>query len=358
VDANAAGPLTVTVTSPGTGDSEVVSLTGAGPLFTGTLTLSTIAGSGTNNGTLFVLPGETVSVSYTDASPAGSTTAQAIIGCPGGDVTVDSTTQVSDNGDNDGHPDNNETVTLDVTITNHGASPITNTKVKIIPVSANVDCVADDQALYGTVGAGATATNPVSDRFTVHINSAVACGDWQNPPTARFVVLVSADGFDGTPTLQAFTLTLDLDSGVGGTYTLNQNFASDPGWATSVTPDDSSTCNPPYVNTFHWCAACGNAGGGYGAWTGNAAFGTTGQNYPNYDSSTLNSPLFTAAGNVTLQFQVAYRNESGFDGAIVQSLHCRARTVARDRSTPRLDRPIESIESIERSAGDDARQNR
>jgi hypothetical protein len=235
------------------------------------------------------------------------------------DVSVDSSTQVSDNGDNDGYPDNNETVTLDVTITNHGTSPITNTKVKIIPVSPNVDCVSDDQALYGTVGAGATVTNPPGDRFTVHINSSVACSDWQAPPTARFIVLVSADGFDGTSNLQAFTLTLDLDNGIGGTYTLNQNFATDPGWTTTVTPDDSNTCNPPYVNTFHWCAACGNAGGGYGAWTGNAAFGTSGQNYPNYDSSTLNSPALTAAGNVTLQFQVAYRNETQFDGAIVQS---------------------------------------
>jgi len=319
VDVNAAGPVTVTVTSPGTGDSEVVTLTGAGPLFTGTLTLATNAGSGANNGTLFVLPGESVSVTYTDAAPAGTTTAQAIIGCPGGDVTVDSTTQVSDNGDNDGTADNNETVTIDITITNHGSSPITNTKVKIIPVTSTIDCASDDQALYGTVAAGASATNPPGDRFTFHIAPAVACSDWQNAPLAKFVVLVSADGFDGTSTLQVFNLTLDLDSGVGGTYSLSQNFATDPGWLTTVTPDDGGGCNPPYGNSFHWCAACGNAGGGYGAWTGNSAFGTVGQQYPNFDSATLNSPVLTAAGNVTLSFQVAYRNETQFDGAIVQS---------------------------------------
>src|SRR6185436_982738 len=79
-DANAISPITVTVTSPGTGDSEVVILTGTAPFFSGTLTISTNSGHGANNGTLFVLPDETINATYTDSSPAGSSVATANVG--------------------------------------------------------------------------------------------------------------------------------------------------------------------------------------------------------------------------------------------------------------------------------------
>ena len=319
VDANAVGPLQVTVTSPGTGDSEIVTLTGTAPYFSGTLTLATDAGRGNNSGVLFVLPSETIGATYTDASPVGGSTASAFVGCTGGAVVYVSNAQISDNGDNDGIADNNETVTLDITIQNNTATPLTNAKVTIFSDSPNVDCVSDAEALYGTVNAGASATNPVSDRFSFHVAAPVACADWQGPPTARFTVVITGDGFDGSSLLQTFTLSLDLDTtGAGGGYTYSQTFATDPGWATSATPDDTGTCAPGYVNEFHWCAACGNGGGGYGAWTGNSAFGTSGQNYGIYDSSTLYSPAFVANGNVTLQFSTAYRTEATFDGAIVQ----------------------------------------
>ena len=46
--------LQVVVASPGTGDSETITLNGTAPYFSGTLTLSTIAGRGANNGVLLV----------------------------------------------------------------------------------------------------------------------------------------------------------------------------------------------------------------------------------------------------------------------------------------------------------------
>jgi hypothetical protein len=321
VDANATSPLTVTVTSPGTGDSEVVTLTGAAPYFSGTLTLATNTGRGNNNGVLFVLPAETVTVSYTDASPAGTTSATASTGCTGGSVAYVSNTQVADNGDNDGIADNNECITMDITIQNNLATALANTKVTIFTDSPNVAGITDNQALYGTVAAGGTATNPSSDRFTFHLSPTVACADWQNPPTAKFTVVITGDGFYGASTLQLFTLNLDLDTtSTGGSYSYTQNFATDPGWTTAATPDDDGACaSTPYVNNFHWCALCGNGGGGYGAWVGNSAWGTSGQNYAfAYDSSTLYSPVFVANGNVTLNFSVAYRTQATYDGAYVQ----------------------------------------
>jgi hypothetical protein len=319
VDANGVSGMQVTVISPGTGDSEIVTLTGSAPYFSGALSLSTNTGVGVNNGILFVLPSDTLTASYTDSSPAGSTTATAFTACAGGDVVYVSNAQILDNGDNDGIADNNETVTLDLTVKNNLAKPLTNAKVTIFAASPNVDCINDAQALYGTISAGGTATNPPGDRFTFHVAPSVACADPLNPPTARFIVVITGDGIDGPATLQSFNVNLDLDpTAAGGPYTYTQNFDSDPGWATGVTPDDSGLCSPPYVNSFHWCSACGNGSGGYGAWLGNNAFGTSGQNYPVFDSSTLYSPTFVANGTVNLQFSVAYRTEPGYDGAIVQ----------------------------------------
>ena len=254
LDANATSPLTVTVTSPGTGDSEVVTLTGTAPYFSGTLTLATNAGRGNNNGTLLVLPNETISATYTDTSPAGSATTTATTGCTGGSVVYLSNAQVSDNGDNDGFADNGETVTMNLTIQNNLGSDLTNAKVTIFSDTPNVDCVLDDHALYGTVAAGATATNPSSDRFQFHVANSVACSDWQAPPTARFTVVITGDGFDGSSTLQTFTISLDLDPNPGGgSYTYTQSFASDPGWATGVSGalDDTPPCTQNWVNNFH-----------------------------------------------------------------------------------------------------------
>jgi hypothetical protein len=326
IDANGVSGMQVTVTSPGTGDSELVTLTGSAPYFSGTVTLSTNSGVGANNGVLFVLPSEAISASYTDASPAGSTIASATTGCTGGSLVYLSNAQIVDNGDNDGIPDNNETVTLDITVQNNLATPLTNAKVTIYSDSPNVDCISDPQALYGTIASGGSATNPVLDRFTFHVSPTVACANSLNPPLSRFIVVITGDGIDGPATLQKFSVNLDLDpTASGGAYTLTQNFNSDPGWATGITPDDDNNAGcGPYVNDFHWCAACGNASGGYGAWVGNSPFGTSGQNYSSdFNSSTLYSPPLLANGNVTLQFSLAYRVEfSGgnlYDGAIVQS---------------------------------------
>ena len=317
-DNNAVGPtLQVVLTSPGTGDSENLTLSGSPPFFSGTITLSTDSGVAFNDGTLLVLPNETINVSYTDGSPAGTSTATANVACSGGDVVYVSNVQVSDNGDNDGIPDNNETVTLDITIQNNTANPLTNTKVTIFSTSSTIDCVGQNTANYGTVASGAQATNPPGSRFKFHVASSTACVDWQNPPAGTIKLLITADGLNGAQVQQSFTTTFDLDNQIGGPYTYTQNFNTNPGWVTAVTPDDSGTCTG-YTNSFHWCAACGNASGGYGAWTGNSAFGTAGQEYPDMDSSTLYSPVFTANGGTTLTFSVAYRTENTFDGAIVE----------------------------------------
>lgn len=209
---------------------------------------------------------------------------------------------------------------MDLTIQNNLATDLGNVKVELVSHSPTIDCVGDPQALYGTVPAGQQQTNPIGDRFQFHVKSDVSCVDWQSAPKAQFTVLITGDGINGASAFQTFTLDLDLDNQLGGPYTYSQNFSSNPGWQSNTTPPENTGCDAKtYANDFHWCAACGNAGGGYGAWVGNSAFGTVGQNYTaNDNSSTLYSPLWTANGATTLQFQVAYRTETPYDGAIVQ----------------------------------------
>jgi len=319
LDGNASSPITVTVVSGATGDSETVTLTGTAPYFSGTLNLSTNSGVGNNNGTLYVGTADTITATYTDTNPSGQTQASANVECPNGDVVYYSNTQVSDNGDNDGWADNNETITMDITIRNNMATDLTNAVVYLFSSDPDIACIIDGQANYGTVTAGTTATNPSSDRFQFQVDPSVDCTNWSAPPTGLFDVVITGDDFYGSTTPQQFSIWLDIDtiSPVPMTYT--QNFATNPGWLTAATADDDGTCSPAYVNNFHWCANCGNGGAGYGAWVGDNAFGTAGQNYSNsYDSSTLYSPVFTTTGNPALSFDVAYRTEPSYDGAIVQ----------------------------------------
>src|SRR5262249_5504369 len=241
-DANAVGPLTVTVSSPGTGDSETVTLNGSAPDFSGTVNLSTDTTGRVNDGPPPLLPNERITVAYPDASPAGTSTASAQIGCAGGNVVLVSHTQVSDNGDNDGIPDNNETITMDLTIQNNLLTDLNNVKVELLSHSPTIDCVSDPQALYGTVTAGGSKTNPIGDRFQFHVKSDTACSDWQSPPKAQFTVLITGDGINGASALQSFVLDLDLDNQIGGAYTYSQAFTSNPGWLTGATPSDNAGC--------------------------------------------------------------------------------------------------------------------
>lgn len=75
------GTATVTVTSANTSDSEDVTVTETSTpgIFTGTHPCDPVAGTGINDGTLYVSEPDTLTVSYADASPAGTRTDTAIV---------------------------------------------------------------------------------------------------------------------------------------------------------------------------------------------------------------------------------------------------------------------------------------
>lgn len=328
LDPNGTSPVTVTVTASGTGDSETITLTGTAPYFSANLPISFNSGAQSNDGTLFALPSDTLTATYndpddgtgnpcTDTDLAGTNCQSAC-----GDVTYTSNT-ITDNGDSDAYPDTNETVNMDIQITNNSGQDLTNVVVTIETTTPSVvDCIPTASINYGTITNGSSAWNPAPDQFVFHIDPTVNCTDFLNPPRAKFVVHVTADQIIAPCSLQTITFDVDLND-LSPPYPplgpVTYDFNTDPGWTVGVGPgDDDGACTTTYTNDFHWCDVCGNGNGGYGAWNGNNPFGTSGQTYSVYSDSVLISPVFTASGtDVTLSFDYAYGTETNYDGAAV-----------------------------------------
>ncbi len=330
LDSNAS-TVSVTVTAVGTGDSETFALSGVAPRFTGSIPISFNSHASQNDGKLYTLPFDTIIVTYNDSNDGTGNpctrTDEAMTACYSfmGDVVYlsNSLPQTGSTGDGDAFADPNETIVMDITIQNNMSTDVEDVYVTIDTTTPNlIDCIIDNTAFYGTVGAGQSVTNPSSDRFTIHVNPTVNCTDWENPPTAQFVVNIRGKDFTGSRTLQTFQLFLDLDPlSPPASYNRTWDFNSGPGagWTVTLGPgDDDGVCSENYVNDFHWCAVCGNGNGGYGAWVGNNAFNTPGQTYSDFSDSVLLSPiLFGSTTTPTLTFFRAYQTESNYDGAAV-----------------------------------------
>ncbi|MEJ5166076.1 MAG: hypothetical protein WHV67_03495 [Thermoanaerobaculia bacterium] len=330
LDSNAS-TVSVTVTAVGTGDSETFALTGTAPTFKGSIPISFNSNGNPNDGKIYALPYDTLVVTYNDANDGTGSpctrTDEALTACYSsmGDFIYvsNSLPQTGSNGDGDVYADPNETIVMDITIQNNMSYAVEDVVVTIDTTTPNlIDCIIDNTARYGTVNAGASATNPTSDRFTFHVAPTVNCTDWENPPTATFIVNITGKDFTGSRTLQTFQLFLDLDPlspPVSYNRTWDFNAGPGAGWTVQVGPgDDDGVCSEAYVNDFHWCAACGNASGGYGAWVGNNAFNTAGQTYSPYSDSVLLSPiLYGSSTTPTLAFYRAYQIEGTYDGGAV-----------------------------------------
>jgi hypothetical protein len=219
VDGNAGdGPLTVTVTSAATGDSEYVSLIkqGSDPVYVGTVIVSTDHGLPPDDGTLFVIPHDSLTATYDDANDGTGSpcTDVALSGTwfSQGSLGIDSRNYYYDNGDNDGFADTQETVTFELAIANNMDEDLTNAVVTIETLSPHV-CVLDDTADFGTITAGGTANNPDLERFRFQVNPDYECSDPENPDRVEFIVHVTGDDFCGATTILSTTFVLDVDEG-------------------------------------------------------------------------------------------------------------------------------------------------
>lgn len=317
LDGNAAGPVTVTVSSDGTGDSETVVIAGPGPYFAGTLPYSTAGGAASGDGILFVTPSDTVRATYGDSSPSGTASATALVACSGGDVVVDGISGLQDNGDADTYADTNEIVNIAIRIRNNREQPLTNVMAFIDTADPDVDCILKNSASFGNIAEnGGTAVNSLgADPFTFKVSNATACSDPASPPTVTFNVFIVADGFAGPSVPQKLTLTLDLND-LPGTVTLTEDFTTNPvrfvhqlgpGDDDGITSDPSGFSCSPYADRFFWRATGGNPGGGYFCWQ-NPADSFPNGNYGDLSDSALYSPVVKiGAASTTLRFDHEYK---------------------------------------------------
>jgi hypothetical protein len=331
LDGDASSPVTVTVSASGSGDTETLTIGGPGPYFATVLPYSTASGASANDGTLFVTPFDTVTVSYDDDNPIATVTADTIILCDGGDVVVDGVVGLEDNGDNDDYGDTNESVDLSIRIRNNGAQTLTNVRAMISTSDSTVECISKELESFGTIaGGGGTAANDLNfDPFTFKVANSVQCTDPNMPPTASFTVLILADEIDGSNSVQRLNLTLDLND-LPGTVTITEDFDTQPvGFFHTLGPgdDDGVSLDPndipcsPYVDEFFWRASGGNPGGGYFCWqnpTDNFPNGT----YSDLNDSAVYSPVYKiGASSTTLSFDHEYQFASNstlrLDGARV-----------------------------------------
>jgi hypothetical protein len=273
LDPDATGPLTVTVTSDDTEDSETVTLTGSAPYFTGLLGYDTASGEGVDDGVLFVTPSDLARVVYDDVSTATQVENAAGIVCSGGAVVIDAITGFQDNGDDDPYADTNETIELALRLANNGLADVSNATVRLATDSPFIDCIQNDIVSFGTIAAnGGTAENSLAvNPFRFKVAPTAECVDPSFPPTADFTLFITGDGFDGSTLAQKITLRLDLND-IGSVNVLSENFDAGQGGFTHELgegDDDGNSQSPdgnacsPYVDEAFWAGGGGNPAGAF-----------------------------------------------------------------------------------------------
>ncbi len=122
------------------------------------------------------------------------------------------------NGDGDGFADDNELVSLKLTLRNLSSFDVENVRARITTQDSTVRCINDPSAIFGRINTLQSVTNSTDKlKFTVATISRAALTDIKQ---ATFVVTVTGTAilsngqkvqFEGTATPQKFTVDLDLD---------------------------------------------------------------------------------------------------------------------------------------------------
>jgi hypothetical protein len=134
---------------------------------------------------------------------------------------------LTDNGDNDGWADTNETVSVILHVANLGAAPARAVNVRAATTSSRVDCILDASSFVGDIPPNGEA-NAV-DPFVFKVANVDRAGSGLNTLddfSATFSLIITGEGFDTTTAAQSITLDLDLDAQLQGGTTTGQYFES------------------------------------------------------------------------------------------------------------------------------------
>jgi hypothetical protein len=124
-----------------------------------------------------------------------------------GDLVVKGV-RLTDNGDNDGFADPNETVNLFVTLRNSSGANRDGIVVTVASTDLTVDCIPAPTIAFGTLAAGEVRESAVPAMVRI---ASVARSDPFAELTATFDFTISGGDFGGTVRRQQVTLDLDLN---------------------------------------------------------------------------------------------------------------------------------------------------
>jgi hypothetical protein len=261
--------LVVRATSDAEIDGEIVFVerVGSGPRYRGSLPISPVYDV---SGTLFIersgTLSATVDVVYDDsddgtgspcansADPAerGNVRASTAVFYPVGRLSV-AGYRLTDNGDDDGFADTNETVDLYVTVVNQSGEALGGVVARLSTNSARVDCILQPVISIGSLdadGPGSRREGPAPFRFK--LGAGVERGSEFEELAAAFTVSITSNRFDGLISPQRITLDLDLDVSGGGSPTeFSEDFetAGSLGAFTSMSLDFNGPGGPGGSNT-------------------------------------------------------------------------------------------------------------
>ncbi len=210
----------------------------------------------------------------TDPARWGEISAATDVFLTTGDVTVADAFDavLTDNGDGDGYPDTNETVSLTLSVRNLGTTNLHDVTMRLISSSPYVDCILDGDSFVGDVPAGASrqALDPFVfkiadvDRTTLGL-------DTLDSLTASVGVTLNATEFDVATAPQPIDLDLDLDfAGGSGPTTYFESFEVPQGLASFTTMNIDSGRHSPQASFGYRCQ--------YNVDEGPCSFGTCDEN--------------------------------------------------------------------------------
>ncbi len=134
--------------------------------------------------------------------------------------------EMTDNGDGDGFPDTNETISLTIRVRNLGSTVLHNVQARLTSDSPHIDCILDGAAFVGDVAPAQIGT--AADPFVLKVGAIdrTALGlNATDPLSAEMKFTLTSDEFDVASVPQTVTLELDLDfTGGSGPTTYFESF--------------------------------------------------------------------------------------------------------------------------------------
>ncbi|MCP3980277.1 MAG: S8 family serine peptidase [bacterium] len=173
-----------------------------------------------------------------------------------GNLIVTST-KLTDNGDNDGWADTNETVDMQIEVSNKTGVDLTGCTARLATGDSKIDCVIDSFAVIGDMAEDEVKLLAPAEAFRFHVSSTAdrtSSGGLSDLDVfeSEFSVIMQCDQFDVITIPQNVTLDLDLNATGGsgpGTFVEGFEVAGGLGSFTTLNLDFGALTGDPLANS-------------------------------------------------------------------------------------------------------------